>query len=145
MANTILLLAREHLPRVAELERICFAEPWSEQALAMLTADGGFGVVIVSDGQVSAYGGMTYVLDEGSVTNIAVSPSHRGQGLGRRVVQALLAESLSRDLATVFLEVRESNEVARHLYESEGFSVCGVRKNFYRQPVESAIQMVWRK
>ncbi len=145
MAESVLLLACEHLPRVAQLEKACFAEPWSETSLALLIAEGGFGVVVVSDGNVLAYGGMTYVLDEGSVTNIAVSPFHRGQGLGRRVVRALLEESLSRGLASVFLEVRESNEIARHLYESEGFSECGVRKNFYRHPVESAIQMVWRK
>jgi ribosomal-protein-alanine N-acetyltransferase len=88
---------------------------------------------------------MTLVLDEGSVTNIAVHPAYRRLGLGREVTRALLRFAKEKGVTDVFLEVRESNLPAISLYRSEGFIPCGVRKNFYRHPVESAIQMVWRE
>ena len=74
MADGFLLtrLGEEHLASVAELERLCFSEPWSENALRLLMQDGAIGVVLLERGMVVAYGGMTTVLDEGAVTNIAV-------------------------------------------------------------------------
>lgn len=144
MNREIILIAKEeHLDGMAELERISFSEPWSREALTLLLREGGFAVVACRGGQVIAYGGMTYVLDEGSVTNIATHPDFRRQGLGRAVTERMLSEARKRDLLCVFLEVRESNHAARALYEGLGFSVCGVRKNFYRKPTESALQMVW--
>ena len=141
---SILPFAECHLSEVAEIERLCFSEPWSEQSLRLLLGDGGFGVVAMSEGRVLGYGGMTYVLDEGSVTNIAVHPHARRQGVGRAVTQELLRLSRTRGVVCVFLEVRESNLPAISLYRSEGFEECGVRKNFYRRPVESALLMVYR-
>ena len=134
-----------HLEDVAELERLSFAEPWSRDALTLLLREGGFGVVACADGHAVAYGGMTHVLDEGSVTNIATHPDYRRQGLGEAVTRRMLAEAQARGLSAVFLEVRESNTAARLLYEKLGFHVCGVRKNFYRKPTESALQMIWSR
>ena len=139
----VTLLTEEHLAEVAALERLCFSEPWSENSLRMLTEAGGVGFVALSDGHVVAYGGMTTVLDEGAVTNIATHPDVRRQGFGRAVTEALLTCARDNGIRKVFLEVRESNEAAIRLYESLGFAACGVRKNFYRQPTESAVQMVW--
>lgn len=139
----LLPLGEEHLSAVAELERLAFSEPWSEGALSLLVREGAFGIVACLDGQVVAYGGMTYVLDEGSVTNIATHSDFRRRGIGRKLTAAMLDEAKKRGLARVFLEVRESNLAARALYEGVGFRACGVRKNFYRRPVESALQMVW--
>ena len=79
------ILGSEHIPDVAEIERLCFSEPWSEKSLVILTDENNFGVVATLDGQTVAYGGMTCVLDEGAVTNIATHPDHRRQGLGRRI------------------------------------------------------------
>jgi len=145
MEQTVCLrrLGEEHLPEVAELETLCFAEPWSENALRLLLGDGAIGVVLLECGRVVAYGGMTTVLDEGAVTNIAVHPDARRRGFGRAVTAELLRIASEQRIQTVFLEVRESNAAARALYVSLGFSECGVRKNFYRHPTESAIQMVF--
>ena len=137
------ILGSEHIPDVAEIERLCFSEPWSEKSLVILTDENNFGVVATLDGQTVAYGGMTCVLDEGAVTNIATHPDHRRQGLGRRILRELLSEAQKRGVHTVFLEVRESNDAARALYLSEGFYECGIRKNFYRRPTENAVQMVF--
>jgi ribosomal-protein-alanine N-acetyltransferase len=139
----VLPLAPGHLADVAELEQLCFPEePWSEQALLVLCRDHGTGYAAVNeDGQVLAYVGMTYAADEGSITNVATHPDARRQGLGRAVVEALLAKAASLDLAFVYLEVRPSNAAAIALYQSLGFTLVGRRKNFYRHPTEDALLM----
>ena len=142
---SVLPMDEGHLSQVATIEKLCFFEPWSEQSLRLLLGDGGIGMVVVDSGVVVAYGGMTYVLDEGSVTNIAVHPEYRRRGYGRRVTEALLHRAGSLGVKSVFLEVRESNQAAIALYQSEGFIPCGVRKNFYRHPVESALLMAFRE
>ena len=140
----ILPLGEEHLSAIAELEILSFSEPWSCESLRILTKDGGFGVVALLDGRAVAYGGMTFVLDEGSITNIATHPDFRSRGLGHRVVRALLDEAEKRGIVSVFLEVRPSNAPALALYCGEGFAEVGRRKNFYRLPTEDAIQMEWK-
>ena len=138
------LMTPADLPEVAQLERLCFVEPWSEQSLSLLCGADGFGVVVTCGGRAVAYGGMTTVLDEGSVTNVATHPDFRRRGFGRMAVEALLCEAKRRGLRSVFLEVRESNTPARSLYEALGFRPCGVRKNFYRHPTEHAVLMAWQ-
>ena len=132
-----------HLASVAALERAVFHAPWSEEALAMLTREGGVGFAVCEGETALAYGGMLCVLDEGQITNIATHPDHRRRGLARRVVCALLDEARARDLVTVTLEVRESNEAAIALYRSLGFAVVGKRARFYTHPVEAALVMAW--
>ena len=83
------------------------------------------------------------VLDEGQITNIAVSPEHRRRGFGEAVTRALLDYAAERGIVSVSLEVRESNAAAIALYEKLGFERRGVRKGFYRAPTEAAIVMVW--
>lgn len=139
------LLCREHLAEAAEIEALSFSEPWSEKSLSLLLEGENFGVVALIDGKAVAYGGMTCVLDEGAVTNIATLPEYRQRGLGRAVLRRMLTEAEKRGVASVFLEVRVSNEAAKSLYLSEGFEVSGVRKNFYRHPNEDALQMVYKK
>ena len=144
--NEIVTLTAAHLPAVAALEQLCFAEPWSETGLSLLCREGGLGVVLPPEDSCDtarAYGGMTVVLDEGSITNIAVRPDCRRQGLGRAVVSALLSEAQSRGVCTVYLEVRVSNEAAIALYRALGFSIVGTRKNYYKLPTEDAHIMQW--
>ena len=137
-------LSEEHLDALAELEILSFSEPWSRESLRILLGDGGFGVAALSDGRAVAYGGMTFVLDEGNITNVATHPDFRSRGIGHLVVRALLREAAARGITSVFLEVRPSNAPALALYHGEGFHKIGVRKNFYRLPTEDAILMVWR-
>ena len=80
-----------------------------------------------------------FVLDEGEVANIAVAPAARGLGIGGCLLDATLAEARGREVAHLFLEVRESNTVARRLYASRGFIELGRRKRYYRHPVEDAL------
>lgn len=141
-AFELLPLAHSHLLEVAEIERLCFSEPWSEKSLELLLGELGFGVVCLMGGRVVAYGGMMIALDEGQVTNIAVHPDYRRQGLGRAVTEALLQAARERKLEQIALEVRVSNEAAIALYKALGFESVGRRKNFYRHPSEDALVMV---
>ena len=134
-------LLREHLPTVAEIESECFSEPWSQKSLELLLTENNFGIVAVCGTDVIGYGGMTTVLDEGAVTNIAVSKDFRKMGVGRRIVERMLLKAEQMGVSQVFLEVRESNAPAINLYTSLGFESCGIRKGFYKNPSENAIQM----
>lgn len=138
----LLRIEERHLDGISKIESCCFSEPWSKKSLELLLTDGAFGVVAESDdGTVAAYGGMTYVLDEGQITNIATLPEYRRQGLGRAVVCALIDAARERGLGFLYLEVRESNEAAISLYEALGFARTGRRRNFYKKPCEDAILM----
>ena len=137
----IVKIGSEHLSGVAELERLCFSEPWSEKSLELLLRDGAVGFAVLEDGAVVAYGGMTYVLDEGQITNIATHPSARRKGFGARIVGALCDFARESGLCEIFLEVRASNSGAIALYSQSGFLRVGERRGFYRAPLEDAIIM----
>ena len=139
---TVCPLCAEHLAGAAELERLCFSEPWSEQALALLLGENAYGVACLQNGRVIGYGGMLTVLDEGQVTNIAVHPEAQRQGVGHALVEAMLREARNRGLAEISLEVRASNAAAIGLYERFGFAVAGRRRHFYRDPAEDALVML---
>ena len=137
----ICVLSREHLSGVAAIESECFSEPWSQSSLELLLLERNFGVVALCKERVVGYGGMTTVLDEGAVTNIAVNKDFRHKGIGRHIVLKMLSVAESMGVKQVFLEVRESNAPAISLYTSLGFEACGIRKGFYKNPSENAIQM----
>ena len=133
------------LEGAAELERLCFAEPWSAKSLELLTKEGiGVGMVCRKDGIICAYGGMLVAVDEGQITNIATHPDFRRMGYGRAVVEALIKYAKNNRLDSISLEVRESNKAAIELYTSLGFKVEGKRKDFYKKPTEAALVMVLR-
>ena len=138
-------LTAETIPGAAELEKLCFNEPWSAKSLELLTNDGiGVGMVCRKDGIVCAYGGMMVAVDEGQITNIATHPDFRRMGYARAVVEALIKYAKNERLDSISLEVRESNKAAIALYTDLGFKVEGKRKDFYKKPTESALVMILR-
>ena len=126
---------------VAEIERLCFDEPWSENSLRFLLEEKNAGFVALIDGTVAAYGGLLTVLDEGQITNIATHPSYRRRGLARAIMEAIDAFSAERGIVFLSLEVREQNSAARSLYCACGWSEVGIRKNFYSKPRDNAVIM----
>ena len=131
-----------HLRSTAELERLVFSEPWSEKSLELLVSQAAVGFAVTDGDRVIAYGGMLYACDEGQITNIAVHPDHRRAGLGSCILQALLDHAAQKQLEQISLEVRVSNEAARAMYLRAGFTEEGVRRRFYRNPVEDALVML---
>jgi ribosomal-protein-alanine N-acetyltransferase len=139
---TVCRLQKEHLAAVAEIERLCFSQPWSEKALELLLGESGVGFVCLAEDEVTAYGGMMLDPWEGQITNIATHPAHRRRGYGNAVTDALLKEAAARNAEQVSLEVRASNASAIALYERLGFAIAGRRKGFYQNPREDALVMI---
>jgi [ribosomal protein S18]-alanine N-acetyltransferase len=80
-----------------------------------------------------------FAADEAEILNLAVAPAHRRQGLAKALVHSLLAAFAQKGVATVFLEVRESNRPSIAFYEQMGFARAGVRPGYYRNPPEAAL------
>ncbi len=140
----ITFLEPDHLSQAAELERLCFSEPWSEKALSILTEANGMGMAALTDGgKLIGYCGMMTVLDEGQITNVAVHPDFRRMGVGNALLDGLLQQASERGIRQISLEVRKSNLPAIELYLRHGFSTAGVRKRFYSHPAEDGLVMVW--
>ena len=133
----------DHLDEVSELERICFSVPWSRNMLAeeldnLLSA---FLVALDDNDKVVGYAGVQIILDEGYITNVAVRPECRRQGIAAKLLQVFLDFAKANKLAFLTLEVRASNYDAIALYGSRGFRSVGRRKNYYEHPKEDAIIM----
>ena len=131
-----------HLDGVCAIENACFAHPWSRQSIeAELDNETSLFYVAVEDGQVVGYIGMSFVLDEGYIYNVAVKADCRKNGVGSALIQTLVTHCRKNNFAFLTLEVRESNAPARSLYEKFGFIKVGERKNYYSDPTENAILM----
>lgn len=126
----------------AFIEKNCFSVPWSESELEKVASnDSAIYFVAEEDGRAIGYGGLFFVLDEGSINNIAVLPEYRRRGIASSILVALTEESKEKALTALFLEVRESNLGARELYASFGFVEVGRRRGFYSHPAEDALTM----
>ena len=127
---------------VEQIEKSIFSLPWSAKSFAD-AANTPENVYLVCEctGEIAGYCGMWTVLGEGNITNIAVSPSYRRSGVAEALLKELERRARLKDVTIFFLEVRQSNEAAKRLYEKLGYSPIGVRKRFYEKPVEDAIVM----
>ncbi len=128
-----------HVPQVAELERICFADPWSEKSVASeLDNKWALWLVALEGDAVVGYIGSQTAVDETDVMNVAVHPDHRRKGIAEALIKRLVSELKARGSHALMLEVRNSNVSAISLYEKLGFLQVGLRKNYYRNPKEDA-------
>lgn len=135
-------MTEAHLDAVAVLERECFAHPWSRESLKETLRSGDSLFYIAElDGRVIGYIGMSFVLDEGYIYNVAVEKSSRKKGAGSALIQTLVNYGKKNGFAFLTLEVRESNTAARSLYSSFGFIKVGERKDYYSDPVDNAVLM----
>lgn len=130
------------IPAIAALEKQCFSQPWSEQALAAeLQNKNALFLAAFEAGKLIGYLGMHCVLDEGYIANVAVDEAYRRRGVATALLNALLEIARQRRLGFVTLEVRQSNAPAIAFYEKFGFKAVGRRKNFYANPMEDAVLM----
>lgn len=130
--------------RISEIEKECFQDPWSFQMLAdSFSSDNFYGVCAESDGEVIGYACMTFGGDDADINNIAVTENYRRNGAGAKLLESLIAESKSRGVKNMFLEVRVTNSPAQMLYLTHGFCGVYVRSRYYSDG-EDAIVMVKR-
>lgn len=128
-------------PAVAAMEAVCFADPWSESAIATdLAADACRSWIAEEEGAAVGYLLGTRVLDELTVARIASLPSRRRKGVGRRLLEHAIRSAQDGGVNAVFLEVRAGNAAAVALYESTGFSVTRRRRGYYADG-EDALDM----
>jgi [ribosomal protein S18]-alanine N-acetyltransferase len=129
------------LPEVVAMERACYADPWPASAFATLPDNPNvyFAVARGVHGRVIGYVVGWYVVDEGELANLAVAPDVRRQGMGRALLDAMLADAMARGTKELYLEVRESNAAARRLYHALEFEEVGRRTGYYRSPQEDAL------
>ncbi len=134
----------KHILRVAELEKMCFSQPWSAEALEESSLNGTRFIVAQKSGDVAGYLGLNTVLDEGYITNIAVFPEYRRMGAAKLLLAAADEIATQEKLSFISLEVRVSNRAAVSLYKKCGYNTDGVRPGFYSLPNEDAIIMTKR-
>ena len=133
------LMTADQVPQIAELEKICFNDPWSEKSIASeLDNRLSLWLVAMDGDRVAGYVGSQSVLGESDMMNVAVHPDYRRQGIAEQLCLALVEALKEKGNHCLTLEVRASNDPAKALYEKLGFTQIGLRKNYYRNPKEDA-------
>lgn len=141
---TIRQMSHSDLDEVCAIENASFSIPWSRNSFAEALADeSNFLFVCEAGGSVVGYADTWCVLDEATITNIAVREDFRSMGIGAMLLKEALDEAKRRDIAAVTLEVRKSNVPAIKLYEKFGFEAAGIRPGYYEKPTEDAVIM-WK-
>jgi ribosomal-protein-alanine N-acetyltransferase len=132
------------LDAVLEIDQASFSNPWTRLMYEQeLQNDQSFIFVARRAGSpVVGYCSYWIVLDEVHVNNIAVRPGWRRHGIGRALLEHVLAEGRRRRCRAATLEVRRSNTAALRLYEEGGFVQGGVRRGYYRDPDDDAL-VLW--
>ena len=129
-----------HVDQIAQLEKLCFSDPWSAKSIASeLDNKLAFWLVATEADHVAGYIGSQTVMDETDMMNVAVHPDFRRKGIAEALVNALVENLQKMGSRCLTLEVRASNVPAITLYEKLGFSEIGRRKNYYRNPREDAL------
>ncbi len=135
MEFDIIKMSEAHISEIADLEKICFSKPWSENTLRyQLTDDCANFFAAVSNNKIIGYCGCHIAADECYTDNIAVFPDYRKNGDNAEIIE-------EKKCAFISLEVRPSNTAAVHMYKNLGFEIVGKRKNFYSSPTEDAFIM----
>ncbi|MDD2233578.1 MAG: ribosomal protein S18-alanine N-acetyltransferase [Desulfitobacteriaceae bacterium] len=131
------------LKAVYVIEQQSFPLPWSLESFRNELENNQFAryFCLMSDGQVVGYMGLWEILNEGHVTNLAVSPEYRCRGYGEFLIGSVMRIISDKGIKRMTLEVRVSNLTARKLYERLGFVAVGVRKGYYNDNHEDALIM----
>ena len=130
---------------MARMDEVCFTVPWSEQSFSDEINQNKLARYLIAEiaGKIAGYTGLWIILDEGHITNVAVHPDYRRRGIARKLVSSLIEAAHTEGARSYTLEVRASNDSAISLYQSLGFKVSGIRKEYYEDDNEDAIIM-WK-
>ena len=135
-------MRRQDLPEVVEIERRSYSLPWSAVTFRSLLRRANAVLLVAEEGRaVAGYAALWLAAEEAELGNLAVKAEQRRRGIGRVLLRHVLDEARERGTRAVFLEVRESNLVARRLYKGFGFRIVGSRPGYYASPREDALVM----
>lgn len=130
------------LDEIMAIENSSFTHPWSRQSFeAVLSSDGAFIAEADDNGSTVGFACVSIIPPEAELMNIAVDEKHRKKGIAASLLDFSIKETISMGGEVMYLEVRESNAPARHLYEKFGFKMIGVRRNYYTLPRDNAVIM----
>lgn len=121
------------LDGIYSCEQVCFEDPWSFAMLYDDICETPAAVYIVCElrGQIIGYAGTHMVIDESHITNVCVRPEYRKRGYGKALMETLMEISRENGAEAITLEVRVSNRAALRLYLGLGFTIAGIRRNYY--------------
>ena len=135
-----ILMNASHIDAIAELEKVCFNDPWSINSISSeLNNRLSLWVVAIEDGRLAGYVGSQSVMGWADMMNIAVAPDFRRRGVASALIEELIMRLKDNKVNCLTLEVRASNEPAIALYQKHGFEQVGRRPNYYRCPKEDAL------
>ncbi|MCR5792213.1 MAG: ribosomal protein S18-alanine N-acetyltransferase [Lachnospiraceae bacterium] len=139
-------MTHSDVAQVVAIERQIFSRPWKTDDFEdAIMKDVNIYLVALKEDELVGYVGLWGVAGEGQITNVAVSPQHRQEGIGALLMKEVEAKAKEMGIEEMTLEVRKSNLAAIRLYEKQGFVSEGIRPDFYVEPVEDAIIMWKRK
>lgn len=142
----IMPMRAKHVAAIAELEKLCFSAPWTEEGIAEELENGNAHFLCAVSGEkILGYIGVHEVCGEAYIDNVAVHPDYRRLGLGEKLLQAAQENAFGRGCEFISLEVRKSNVGAISLYKKLGYQTVGERKNFYTDPAEDAVIMTLKE
>ncbi|MBR2593442.1 MAG: ribosomal protein S18-alanine N-acetyltransferase [Firmicutes bacterium] len=135
----------EDVDGVWSIEEESFNVPWTKKDFQNEMAQNKMAVYFVAeeDSRIVGYAGMWHIVNEGHITNVAVSEEFRNRGIGKQLMEALFEECRKREMIGITLEVGVNNLTAQKLYKGLGFEEEGVRKNYYEHNHEDALIM-WK-
>lgn len=146
-----MLLFRQMEPKdletVKSIDKLAFPNPWPENAFQYeleKNTNARLWVGEIKEGEKStivALAVIWIILDEAHIGTIAIHPGFQNRGCGQQFLAFICEQLISENLTRIFLEVRQSNDAAIHLYQKFGFSIDGERKHYYRDNNETAILM----
>lgn len=139
MDFNIIPMKKEHIDAIVNIEETCFSNPWTKEGIEEELANPQAHFMVALIPPVAGYIGVQEICGEAYITNVAVIPEYRNKGIGKALVTAAVNGAGERKCEFITLEVRKSNAAAIKLYESLGFKVAGMRKNFYKNPQEDAL------
>jgi ribosomal-protein-alanine N-acetyltransferase len=141
------VISAQQIDDVLAIEEASFTSPWTREMYLAELKNRGISFCFLArgdDGRAVGFCSVWRVVDELHINNLAVLPGFRRSGIGSELLQYVLQHGAALGARRATLEVRQSNEAARLLYEHFGFAVAGVRRSYYTKPVEDAL-VLWRE
>lgn len=124
-------ITEQDFDRLFEIEQAAHLVPWSKGTLLNNQGNKYLNLKLVENGNIVGFAISQIVPDEATLFNIAIDPNFQGKGLGKQLLSELIKQLSAKNIATLWLEVRESNQPAQKLYDSLGFNEVTIRKNYY--------------
>lgn len=143
---SIRLMEHDDLLRIVALEKSLFVSAWSydDFLYELLENPFSYNFVYEKDGQVIGYIGVWIMYEQAQITTVGVDERYQRQGIGHKLMAEAIAFALSQECEVMSLEVRVSNVQAIALYQSLGFEVQTIRKDYYQDNHEDAYLMMKR-